>query len=163
MSHLKNMYIAINTHRGLYRYTHLLFGVASAPAIFQRTMETALKGLPMVVTYLDDILVAGETEEEHLSNLSQVLERLDSAGMKLKRENSKCAFCLPQVEYLGHIISEEGLRPSVSKVKAIKEAPKPSSVSGLKSFLGLVDYYGKFLPNSATTYSCSTLQITEKF
>ena len=69
--------------------------------------------------------------------------------MKLKRE--KCVCCLPQVEYLGHIISEEGLRPSVSKVKSIKEAPKPSSVSELKSFLGLINYYGKFLPNSTTT------------
>ena len=92
------------------------------------------------------------------SRLNQ--ECLDSAGMKLKRE--KCAFCLPQVEYLEHIISEEGLHPSVSKVKAIKEAPKPSSVSELKSFLGLVNYYGKFLPK-LSNYSCSTLQITEKF
>ena len=69
--------------------------------------------------------------------------------MNLKRE--KCAFCLPQVEYLGHMISEEGLCPSVSKVKAIKEAPKPSSVSELKLFIGLVNYYGKILPNPATT------------
>ena len=141
-------YVTINTHRGLYRYTRLPFGVASAPAIFQRTMETLLKGLPMVVAYLDDILVAGKTEQEHLTNLAQVLERLDSAGMKLKKE--KCAFCLPQVEYLGHIISAEGLCPAVSKVKAIKEAPKPSSLSKLKSFLGLVNYYAKFLPDSAT-------------
>ena len=102
----------------------------------------------MVVAYLDDILVAGKTEQEHLTNLAQVLERLDSAGMKLKKE--KCAFCLPQVEYLGHIISAEGLCPAASKVKAIKEAPKPSSLSELKSFLGLVKYYAKFLPDSAT-------------
>ena len=142
-------YVTINTHRGLYRYTRLPFGVASAPAIFQRTMETVLKGLPMVVAYLDDILVAGRTEQEHLTNLAQVLERLNSAGMKLKKE--KCAFCLPQVEYLGHVISEEGLRPSSSKIKAITNAPEPSSLSELKSFLGLVNYYAKFLPNSATT------------
>ena len=141
-------YVTINTHRGLYRYTRLPFGVASAPAIFQRTMETLLKGLPMVVAYLDDILVAGKTEQEHLTNLAQVLERIDSAGMKLKKE--KCAFCLPRVEYLGHIISAEGLCPAASKVKAIKEAPKPSSLSKLKSFLGLVNYYAKFLPDSAT-------------
>ena len=102
----------------------------------------------MVVAYLDDILVAGKTEQEHLTNLAQVLEHLDSAGMKLKKE--KCAFCLPQVEYLGHMISAEGLCPAASKVKAIKEAPKPSSLSKLKSFLGLVNYYAKFLPDSAT-------------
>ena len=141
-------YVTVNTHRGLYRYTRLPFGVASAPAVFQCTMETVLKGMPMVVAYLDDILVAGRTEQEHLTHLAQVLERLDSAGMKLKKE--KCAFCLPQVEYLGHIISEEGLRPSASKVRAIKEAPVPSSLSELKSFLGLVNYYSKFLSNAAT-------------
>ena len=99
-------------------------------------METVLKWLPMVVAYFDDILVSGKTEQEHLTNLAQVLDQLDSAGMKFKKE--KCAFCLPRVEYLGHIISEEGLCPSASKVKAIKEAPKPSSFSELKSFLGLV-------------------------
>ena len=86
-------YVTINTHRGLNRYTRLPFGIALAPAIFQRIMETLLKGLPMVVAYLDDILVAGKTEQEHLMNLPQVLECLDSAGMKLKKE--KCAFCLP--------------------------------------------------------------------
>ena len=83
-------YVMVNTHRGLYRYTRLSFGVASAPAVFQRTMETVLKGMPMVVAYLDDILVAGRTEQEHLTHLAQVLEHLDSAGMKLKKE--KCAF-----------------------------------------------------------------------
>ena len=154
-------YVTVNTHRRLYRYTRLPFGVASVPAVFQRTMETVLKGMPMVIAYLDDILVAGRIEQEHLTHLAQVLERLDSAGMKLKKE--QCAFALPQVEYLGHAISEEGLRPSASKVRAIKEAPEPSSLSELKSFLGLVNYYSKFLSNAATTYSCSTLQITEEF
>ena len=65
----------------------------------------------MVIAYLDDILVVSELEQEHLTNLAQVLERLHSAGMKLKKE--KCAFCLPQVDYLGHIISAEGLHPAV--------------------------------------------------
>ena len=103
----------------------------------------------MVVAYLDDILVAGRTEQEHLMNLTKVLECLHLAGMKLRKE--KCAFCLPQVEYLGYVISEEGLRPSSSKIKAIMDAPEPSSLSELKSFFGLVNYYAKFLPNSATT------------
>jgi len=94
------------------------------------------------------VLVAEKTEQENLINLAQVLQCLDAAGMKLK--NKKCSFCLPEVEYLGHIISEEGLQPSVSKVRVIKEAPEPSKLSELKSFLGLVNYYAKFLPNSAT-------------
>ena len=129
-------YITINTHHGLYSFTCLPFGVASAPAIFRHTMETVLKGLPMVVSYLDNILVAGRTKQKHLTNFTQVLERLNSAaGIKFKKE--KCASCLPQVEYLGHVISEERLRLSSSKIKAITNAPKPSSLSKLKLFLGL--------------------------
>ena len=68
--------VTINTHKGLYRYTRLHFGVASAPAIFQKTMDTVLQGLPKVICYLDDILVTGSTEEEHLSNVEKVLGRL---------------------------------------------------------------------------------------
>ena len=122
----------INTHRGLYRYTRLPFGVASARAIFQCTMETLLRGLPMVVVYIDDILVAGRSQEEHLTNLTQVLRRLDDAGMRLKKE--KCSFCLSEVEYLGHSISAEGLRPSMSKVKAITDAPNPPEFPNLNHF-----------------------------
>ena len=111
--------VTINTHKGLYKYTRLPFGVASAPAIFQRTMESLLQGLPMVCVYIDDIIVSGKTQEEHLHNLNEVLQRLQSAGLRLKRE--KCSFCLPEVDYLGHTISAEGLRPSPSKVRAITE------------------------------------------
>ena len=77
--------MTINTHKGLYRYKRLPFGVASAPAIFQRTMEATLQGLPMVSVYLDDILVSGKTQQEHLANLNEVLTRLESAGLRLKR------------------------------------------------------------------------------
>ena len=137
----------INTHKGLYKYTRLPFGVASAPAIFQRTMETLLKDLPMTCVYIDDILVAGKTSQEHLNNLTTVLNRLQEAGLRLKRE--KCSFCVPEVEYLGHIISAAGLKPSPRKIKAIVDAPQPTKVSELKSFLGLISYYAKFLPNLA--------------
>ena len=141
-------YVTINTHKGLFRYTRLPFGVASAPAIFQRTMESILRGLPHVCVYLDDILVTGKSEEAHIHNLTTVLERLESAGIRLKRE--KCAFMLPEVEYLGHSISARGLHPLASKVRAIADAPTPSNVSQLKSFLGMLNYYGRFLPDLAT-------------
>ena len=137
----------INTHRGLYKYTRLPFGVASAPAIFQRTMETLLKDLPMTCVYIDDILVAGKTPQDHLNNLTAVLNRLQDAGLRLKKE--KCFFCVLEVEYLGHIISAAGLKPSPNKVRAIAEAPRPTKISELKSFLGLISYYAKFLPNLA--------------
>ena len=79
-------YVTINTHRGLYRYTRLPFGIASAPAIFQKAMDSVLQGLQHVICYLDDILVTGTTDEEHLQNLDAVLSRLKEQGLRLKKE-----------------------------------------------------------------------------
>lgn len=136
-------YTTINTHKGLYRYNRLPFGIHSAPAIFQRTMEGILRGISHVTVYIDDILITGENEEEHLKNLDAVLTRLENEGLRLKME--KCAFMLPKIEYLGHTISANGLHPSQDKVRAIVDAPVPHNVSQLRSFLGMVNYYGKFL------------------
>ena len=111
-------------------------------------MDNLLQGIPRVCVYLDDILVTGKSTEKHLKNLEEVLSRLRNAGMWLKK--SKCAFLLPQVEYLGHQISEKGLQPTTQKLRAIVEAPAPHNVSQLKSFLGMINYYSKFLPNLST-------------
>ena len=138
-------YVTINTHKGLFRYNRLPFGVASAPAVFQRTIESLLQGIQRVVAYIDDILIMGESEQEHLKNLDEVLKRLEAAGLRLKAE--KCKFMMAEVEYLGHCISKEGIFPTSAKVTAIKNAPVPTDVQQLRSFLGLVNYYGKFLPN----------------
>ena len=108
-------------------------------------METLLKDLPMTCVYIDDILVRGNTPQDHLNNLTTVLTRLQEADLRLKRE--KCSFCVSEVEYLGHIISAEGLKPSPNKIKAIVDAPQPTKLSELKSFLGLINYYAKFQPN----------------
>ena len=128
-------YVTINTHRGLFRYNRLPFGVSSAPSIFQRVMETLLQGIPGVCVYLDDILITGHTEAEHLENLTEVLRRLAKGGMRLKK--NKCAFMLDSVDYLGHTISADGLRTSEAKIKGIVNAPTPQNVSELRSFLGL--------------------------
>ena len=98
--------------------------------------------------FQDDILVTGVSKEEHLDNLKRVFGRLEQAGFRLKRQ--KCAFLLPSIEYLGHIITAEGTKPNNQKVKAIMNAPTPTDVSQLKLFLGLINYYGKFLPNLST-------------
>ena len=92
----------INTHKGLYRYKRLCYGVSSAPGIFQRIMEQLLQGIPMTVAYLDDVLVTGRTAQEHETNLRTVLSRLQKAGVRLKQ--SKCEFHQKSVTYLGHVI-----------------------------------------------------------
>ena len=134
------------THKGLFTYNTLLFGVASAPSIFQRVMESVLQGIPGVCTYIDDILVTGQDEQQHLDHLEEVLRRLREAGMRLK----KCLDLLLSVDYLGHMINAKGLRTSDTKVEAILQAPAPRNIAELRSFLGLVNYYGKFLPDLAT-------------
>ena len=106
--------VVVNMHKGLFRYNRLPFGVSLAPAIFQRTIEGILRGVPGVCVYLDDILITGT---DHLKNLEAVLTCLREAGMRLKRK--KCAFMLERVEYLGHQISAEGLQPTKEKVRAI--------------------------------------------
>jgi transposase InsO family protein len=141
-------YVVVNTRRGLFRYTRLPFGVSSAPGIFQRVIEGLLQGIESVVVYLDDILITGATEEEHLRTLDEVLSRLDKAGLRVKR--SKCEFMRESVTYLGHRIDADGLHPLPDRVRAIKEAPKPTSVTTLKAYLGMLTYYSKFLPKLST-------------
>ena len=142
-------FTTISTHKGLFHYKRLPFGFASAPAIFQQTMDSLLQGILHTCVYLDDILITGTTPDEHLHNLDLVLNQLQSAGLRLKSKN--CSFMLPSVEYLGHVIDSVGLHPTQAKVKAIKEAPNPQIVAELCSFLGLINYYGKFLPNLSAT------------
>ena len=101
-------YLTINTHQGLYVYNRLPFGVASAPAIFQKLMDTVLQGITGVTCYIDDILVSSTDEEGHLRALEEVLSRLEKHGFKLKLE--KCEFLLKSIEYLGHVVSKDGIQ-----------------------------------------------------
>ena len=110
-------YVTINTHRGLYQYTRLPFGIASSPAIFQKTMDTILQGLPNVFCYIDDILITGPDDDTHLRNLTTVLERLQRHGVRMKK--AKCRFMAKSVIYLGHKIDSEGLHTTTDKVDAV--------------------------------------------
>jgi len=141
-------FMVINTHKGLYQYSRMPFGILSAPAIFQRAMDNILQGLSNVLCYLDDILITGATDQEHIRNLEEVLKRLQDHGKKV--QNSKCTFLATSVEYLGHIIDDKGLHTSPKKVAAVQEAPTPKNQQQLRSLLGLLHYYGKFIPNLAT-------------
>ena len=96
-------YVVINTHKGLYQYTRLPYGVASAPGIFQRVMENVLRDLKNTIVYIDDILVTGRSEEDLIKNLKLVLARLQDAGLRLHK--NKCLFMKPSVTYLGYLNS----------------------------------------------------------
>ena len=141
-------YTTINTHQGLYRYTRLPFGISSAPAIFQKTMDVILQGIPHVCCYIDDILITGVNQQEHLQNLEEVLRRLEQNNLRIKK--SKCEFFKDSVEYLGHCVDAQGLHTLPSKVEAILKAPDPENLQQLRSFLGLLNYYEKFIPNLAS-------------
>ena len=109
--------------KGLFRYTRLPFGISSTPGIFQRVMEGILHVIPNVVVFIDDILIMGVSEEEHLETLECVLDRLETAGLRVKKH--ECKFLVPSVEYLGYQIDAKGLHPLPEKVLAVKEAPSP--------------------------------------
>ena len=101
-----------------------------------------------MVVYLDDILVTGRMQKEHLSTLDKVLNRIERGGMRLKRE--KCVFVVPKVEYLWYVLSRDGIQPTEVKVHAKTEAPKPRDLTELRAFLGLVNYYAKFMKDAVT-------------
>ncbi|UYV76203.1 K02A2.6-like [Cordylochernes scorpioides] len=143
------LYTVINTHQGLYKYTRLPFGISSAPALFQKQMDILLKGIPMVFCALDDILITGKNDQDHLKNLECVLQRIQEAGLKLRKD--KCSFLAPSLEYLGHKIAKDGLQPLPSKVEAIQAAPSPTNLTELRAFLGLLTYYSRFIPNMSST------------
>lgn len=137
--------LTINTHRGLYQYNRLCFGVKSAPGIFQQVVDTMLAGLQGVVSYLDDIVIVGKSEAEHRNNVVNVLRRIQEWGFHIKPE--KCKFLLPSIKYLGVIIDRSGRRPDPEKIATIVQMLAPTDVNTLRSFIGMVAYYGKFIPN----------------
>eukprot|EP00079_Xenopus_tropicalis_P035743 XP_017949514.1 PREDICTED: uncharacterized protein K02A2.6-like [Xenopus tropicalis] len=141
-------YLTINTPKGLYRYNRLVFGIASAPAIWQRAMDQVLQGIPHTKCYLDDIIVTGTDESEHLENLKRVLTRLEEYGLRANKE--KCAFFKDSIQYCGHIIDASGLHKFPEKIQAVLQAPLPKDVTQLRSFLGFINYYSRFVPNLAT-------------
>ena len=113
--------LTINTHRGLYRYTRLPFGITTAPSLWQRAMAQVLSGIPNVAYYIDDILITGRTRAEHIENLRMVLRRLREYGLKLK--HSKCEFFAKDLEFLGHRISPAGVKPIAARIASIRDAP----------------------------------------
>ena len=137
---------AFATYSGLYEFCKMPFGLANAPAAFQRLMEVVLSGLARgcCQVYLDDVLVFGRTMKEHNDNLERVFIRMRGAGLRLKPK--KCAFAQRSVEYLGHVVSAEGIQTDSKKQQAVRDYPPPIDVKALRSFLGLASYYRRFVP-----------------
>ena len=141
---------AFSTRSGHYEYVTMPFGLCNAPSTFERAMELVMKGLQWrtLILYLDDIIVMSSTFEEHIQRLDEVLCRLGNAGLKLKP--SKCHMFQSEVAYLGHIVSEVGIKPDPEKVDRLRTWPTPASVSDVRSFLGLCSYYRRFIRGFAT-------------
>lgn len=141
-------FLVVNTQRGLYHYNVLPQGIASSPAIFQEFADKMLQGIQRTSTYIDDTLSGGKNENEHLQTLRRIFKRMREYNFYLSRE--KCELCKPHVEFLGHILSKKGIHTDPNKVIAIQIIRRPQNVTELKSFLGLVNFYNKFVPNFAS-------------
>ena len=132
---------------GFYECDTMPFGATNAPATFQRLMHDCLGDLNMnwCIVYLDDIIIFSDTTEEHLKRLEAVFQKLITAGLKLKP--SKCHFFKEEIEYLGHVVSGKGISTNPKKVEAVAKWPTPQTVYDVRSFLGFVGYYRRFIKN----------------
>ena len=141
---------AFVTQNGLYEFTRMPFGLKTAPATFQRAMEVILAGLTFEIClcYLDDVIVFGKTLTEHNDRLKTVLTQFRDNNLRVKL--AKCVFASPQVTYLGHCISQQGVSPDPTKLTAVAEIPLPSNIKEVRTFLGLTGYYRRFIANYAT-------------
>ena len=152
---------AFITHTGLYEFVRMPFGLANAPAEFQRTMQTVLGEMigQFVMVYLDDIVVYSKSEQEHEEHLRRVFDALEQNGLKLKA--SKCTFSAPSVELLGYIVSAEGIKCNPDKTDAIANLQVPETVKEVRSFLGMAGYYRQCVPQFAKV-AAPLVRLTKK-
>ena len=151
---------AIITPFGLFEFVRVPFGLRNAAQTFQRFIDQVLQDLPFVCAYIDDVLIASTNEQEHISHVRQVFERFKQHGVVINPV--KCAFGQPEVTFLGHHISADGISPSADKVKSIQEFPVPKSMRQLRAFLGLVNFYRRFLPHCAHVLLPLTSMLTNE-
>lgn len=140
-------YTAFNTCFGTYKFQRLPQGLKTSPNSFQMLMDKILTGLSFRSTlcYLDDVLIFSETFEQHLADLQEVFDRFRVAGLKLSP--AKCKFAHSKCVFLGHEISKHGIRPPSDRLKAVSEYPVPKTTKQLKRYLGLMNWFKKFIPN----------------
>ena len=150
------------THRGLYQFKRMPFGLCNAPGVFQRLMNHVLAPFigKSVMVYLDDIVIFSRDPQEHEIHVQEVLQALEAAGLTAKL--SKCDFSKPEVKLLGYIVSGQGIRSDPEKTRAIAEMAPPTDVKGVRSFLGLCNYYRQCIPNFAEV-AYPLVQLTCKY
>ena len=131
---------AITTPFGLFEFTRMPFGLRNAGQTFQRLIDKVLRGLPFAFAfpYIDDVLIASRDIKEHQDDLLQGFERRAHFGLKINI--SKCDFAVSKLNFLGHMIDEQGITPIPEKVTAIQNSPQPTSLRQLRRFLGMVNY-----------------------
>ena len=138
---------AIVTPFGLFEFLQMPFGLRNAAQTFQRMMDWIFNGLPYCFVYLDDILVSSANRADHLQHLSQVLTLLSDNGLVINP--AKCVFAQSSVEFLGHLVTAGGIVPMQRHVSALQDFPRPANIKSLQRFLGLVNFYCRFLPGIA--------------
>uniref|UniRef100_A0A3P9LFC2 ribonuclease H n=1 Tax=Oryzias latipes TaxID=8090 RepID=A0A3P9LFC2_ORYLA len=134
-----------NTPIGRYRFLRLPFGISSAPEVFQRAVAQMIEDLDGVVNIIDDLLVWGDSKEEHDDRLRKLLDRARQYNLKLNR--NKCFIRTNEIKYIGHTLTDKGLKPDEEKVRAVTELPPPQDKQELQRFLVMVQYLAKFIPN----------------
>ena len=143
----KTAFVPGGPHGCKYQFNRCPFGLSQAPAYFQRLVHEVLRGLPFAFGYLDDILIFSSGIEAHLEHLRKVFLRLREAKLKLKA--SKCSFFKKHIQYLGHLVSGDGIEPLPEKLEAVENMPPPKTPKEVRQFLGLIRYYRKFVPKFA--------------
>ncbi len=138
---------AIITPFGLYEYSRMPFGLKNAAQTFQRLMDTVTNGLDFVFVYLDDILVASQNKDQHLLHLKLLFQRLSDYGLAINPK--KCQFGKSTLIFLGHLVTTEGIKPDKGKIQAIKNFPKPTIIKSLQEFIGMINFYNRFIKNAA--------------
>lgn len=139
---------AITTPFGLYEFPFMTFGLRNAGQTFQRFVDEMTRGLDFCYAYLDDFLIFSKDEAEHETHLHQLFTRMKEYGVLVN--TSKCVFGVPEITFLGYRISASGTKPLESKVEAINDFPLPKTVRQLRRFLGMLNFYRRFLPHSAS-------------
>ncbi|UYV79403.1 K02A2.6-like [Cordylochernes scorpioides] len=130
---------------GRYKYCRMPFGISLAPEYFQKVMSIILQGMDGVMCYLDDILIFASDSKTHDRILRLVLRKLKEAKVTLNK--AKCVFGVPRINFLGHILDEDGIRPDPAKIEAVAKMPAPTDVHGVRRFLGMVNHLGRFVEN----------------